>query len=125
MSLIVYTYAKCTTCRAAVAWLKTHGIKFVERPIRETPPTVAELREMLARQNGQLRRLFNTSGIEYRAQRLAERLPTLTEDEALTLLSRDGRLVKRPFVLGPQVGLLGFDADRWHQALRQGPENLR
>lgn len=117
-SLTVYTYAKCSTCRNATAWLRQQGISFVEKPIRDTPPSVAELRTMLERQNGQLRRLFNTSGIEYRAQKVAEKLPAMSEGDALKLLASDGRLVKRPFVLGSKVGLVGFNPERWAAALR-------
>lgn len=117
-SLTVYTYAKCSTCRNATAWLRQKEIPFTEKPIRETPPSVAELRTMLERQNGQLRRLFNTSGIEYRAQKLADKLPNMSESDALKLLASDGRLVKRPFVLGRNVGLVGFDPKRWGEALQ-------
>lgn len=79
----------------------------------EQPPSPAELRRMLELQRGELRRLFNTSGLEYRAQSLATKLPTLGVDESLALLAGNGRLVKRPFVLGPDFGLVGFDAAKW------------
>lgn len=115
--LTVYAYAKCSTCRDAAKWLRAHGVEFVERPIYEQPPTPADLRRMLAFQNGNLRRLFNTSGIQYRERGLAAKLPTMTEADALALLASDGRLVKRPFVLGERVGLLGFDAPEWAAAL--------
>jgi arsenate reductase (glutaredoxin) len=118
--LTVYTYAKCSTCRDATRWLREHHVAFVEKPIRETPPTLSEARAMLAHQQGQLRKLFNTSGIEYRAQNLAEKLPQLSETEALKLLTSDGRLVKRPFVLGAGVGLVGFDEKKWAAALTEG-----
>ena len=84
---------------AAMQWLNAHHVKFVERPIYDTPPSVAELRRMLEFQDGNLRRLFNTSGIEYRAQGLATKLPAMTEAESLALLASNGRLVKRPFLL--------------------------
>lgn len=116
-ALTVYVYAKCSTCRDAIKWLRVHGVAFTEKPIYEQPPTPVELRRMLAFQNGNLRRLFNTSGIQYRERGLAAKLPGMTEAEALALLGSDGRLVKRPFVLGPDVGLLGFDADEWTAAL--------
>ncbi len=116
-ALTVYAYAKCSTCRDATKWLRAHSVAFTEKPIYEQPPTPAELRRMLAFQNGNLRRLFNTSGIQYRERGLAAKLPGMTEAEALALLGSDGRLVKRPFVLGPDVGLLGFDADEWTAAL--------
>lgn len=117
MPLIVHTYAKCSTCRDAVQWLRKHEVEFVEKPIYTEPPTMPELRRMLAFQNGNLRRLFNTSGIQYRERGLATQLPTLSESEALALLARDGRLVKRPFVLGERLGLLGFDQDAWAKSL--------
>lgn len=116
--LTVYHYAKCSTCQRALAWLRARGLPFVEKPIRDTPPSVAELRRMLAAQGGEWRRLFNTSGLEYRGQGLATRLPGMTEDAKLALLAGNGMLVRRPFVLGPGgVGLTGFDEARWAQAL--------
>ena len=117
-NLTLYAYAKCSTCRDAVQWLRAQGIAFTELPIYEQPPTIAELRRMLAWQDGQLRRLFNTSGIQYRERGLAAKLPQMSEAEALALLASDGRLVKRPFLLGPKVGLVGFDPKKWAEALR-------
>lgn len=114
--LTVYTYAKCSTCREAVKWLRAHRIEFVEKPIRETPPTLAELRRMLAWHDGNLRRLFNTSGQDYRALGLGEKLPTLQTEEALALLTQNGNLVKRPFALGAKTGVVGFDAEAWGKA---------
>jgi arsenate reductase len=115
--LTIYTLQNCSTCREAVKWLKARGIAAVEKPIRETPPSVAELRAMLAGQQGELRRLCNSSGLEYRALGLAQKLPQLTEDEALELLAGNGSLVKRPFLLGPGVALVGFDAKTWSAIL--------
>ncbi len=115
MPLTVYTYAKCSTCRDAVKWLQDRKVAFVEKPIYTEPPTVAELKRMLAFQDGNLRRLFNTSGIQYRALGLAAKLPTMSEADSLALLAKEGRLVKRPFVLGQDFGLVGFDAERWGQ----------
>lgn len=109
----VYTLAKCSTCREAVKWLRARGVAFEERAIRETPPTLTELRAMLAAQGGQMRRLFNTSGIEYRAQGLAEKLDGLAEAEALKLLASNGSLVKRPFAIGDGVALVGYDEAKW------------
>ncbi len=117
MGLTVYTYAKCSTCRDAVKWLRDRGISFSEKPIYTEPPSVAELRRMLAFQDGNLRRLFNTSGIQYRALGLAAQLPAMTDAEGLKLLASDGRLVKRPFLLGEKTGLVGFNAAAWQTAL--------
>ena len=115
--LKIYTLSKCSTCRDATKWLRARGVAFEERAIRETPPPPAELRTMLAAYGGQIRRLFNTSGIEYRAQKLAEKLPDLSEAEALMLLADNGSLVKRPFLIGDGVALVGFDEAQWRAKL--------
>ena len=115
--LRIYTYANCDTCRRAVRWLRTRGLTFEERPIRETPPAPAELRAMLAAQQGERRRLFNTAGRDYRELKLGEKLPAMTDGEALRLLAGNGNLVKRPFLLGPGVALVGFAEAEWSAAL--------
>lgn len=113
-----YGYGPCSTCRAAQKFLRGRGIPFTEIPIREQPPSLPELRAMLAAHGGQLRRLFNTSGQDYRAMGLKDRLPAMDVDEALHLLAGHGNLVRRPFLIGPGTALVGFDAAAWTAALK-------
>ena len=115
--LKVYIYQKCSTCREALKWLDAHGIKHEVKAIRETPPTVSELKVALAAANGDLRKIFNTSGMDYRAMGLKGRLPSISENEALEMLSRHGNLVKRPFVIGNGIALVGFKKPEWESAL--------
>jgi len=117
--LTIYTLRNCSTCREAVQWLTARALAHVEKPIRETPPSVAELRTMLAGLDGGWRRLFNSSGLEYRALGLAQKLPLMTEGEALKLLAGNGSLVKRPFLIGPGVALVGFDEKSWSAIVPQ------
>jgi arsenate reductase len=116
-NLTLYTYAACDTCRRAVKWLRAHGIAFDERPIRETPPSRKDLGAMLAAYDGELRRLFNTSGRDYREQKLGEKLPAMSEAAAIALLAGNGNLVKRPFLLGGEGALVGFAEKEWAAAL--------
>lgn len=115
--LAVYTLANCDTCRRAVQWLRARQLACEERPIRETPPTLAELRRALHSQGGDVRRLFNTAGRDYRAEGIAARLAGMTEEEALRLLAGNGRLVKRPFLVTRNAALAGFDEAAWSAAL--------
>jgi arsenate reductase len=114
--LTIYAYSGCSTCRQALAHLTKRGVAFREIPIREQPPTVAELRRLLTAYQGDLRRLFNTSGQEYRAQGMSQRLPRLAAEEALRLLAGNGNLCKRPMVVGPGVALAGFKPAEWAAA---------
>lgn len=116
MKLTVYEYAKCSTCRKALKWLDGKGVAYEAKPIVETPPSRAELERMLAAVG--LKRLFNTSGELYRELKISEKLPKMSEDEALTLLSKHGKLIKRPFALGPGVALVGFEEKAWSAAIK-------
>lgn len=109
----IYTYKSCSTCRKATKWLEAKGIAFEELPIRETPPSRAELEAMLAHYDGELRRLFNTAGGDYRELDMKNRLPEMSQEEAFGLLSSRGNLVKRPFLIDDAFGLVGFKEAEW------------
>lgn len=115
--LTVYTLATCDSCRQATRWLRERNVPFTERAIRETPPPLPALRAALATHDGDVRKLFNTSGRDYRAQQLGEKLPGMTEAAALALLAANGNLVKRPFVVGPGWARAGFNAAAWEAAV--------
>ena len=115
--LRIYTLSNCDRCRAATNWLRTQGIAFEEIAIRETPPSFAEFRTMLAAQGGEVRKLCNTSGRDYRDLKLGEKLPTLAPAVALALLAGNGNLVKRPFLIGNGRALVGFDESAWRASV--------
>lgn len=113
----VYAYANCSTCRNALRWLELRKIPHRVVPIREQAPTTEELRAALEAYDGDLRRLFNTAGSDYREMKLKDKLPTMEADEAFRLLSSNGNLVKRPFLVGNGVALNGFQEARWTEKL--------
>ena len=104
----VFAYSGCDTCRRALRWLAARGIAHRVIPVREQPPTRKELDRLLAAVGGEIRRLFNTSGRDYREQGIGARLGDLSVDEALALLEGNGNLLKRPAVLGPSGATVGF-----------------
>jgi arsenate reductase len=121
--LHIYTYKSCDTCRQATKWLAAQQLSFIEKPIRDTPPSIAELRTMLGHLGGERRRLCNTSGTDYRAEKFGDVLATLSEPDFLARLAANGNLIKRPFLLAPAtaarpaLGLVGFAAPVWQTAL--------
>jgi arsenate reductase len=106
----IYEYSRCSTCRNALKFLERNGIPYERVPIVETPPTKAELRKMLAAQGGNVKKLFNTSGEVYR---VGAKIGSMKENEALDLLASNGKLIKRPFVLAGDKGLVGFKEEEW------------
>ncbi len=111
--MIVYVYSKCSTCKDALSYLEKRKIKFIKSEITKTPPTIAELKKMLKFMNGNIKKLFNTSGQLYRELKLNEKLENMSEEEAFDLLSKNGMLVKRPFLLDDKFGLVGFKEKEW------------
>jgi arsenate reductase (glutaredoxin) len=109
----IYLYSKCSTCKEALRFLNEHNIQLEVLEITTIPPSIEELTSMLHFQNGNLKKLFNTSGNLYRDMQLAEKLNTIPLEEALILLSAHGMLVKRPFLLDKNFGLLGFKKEEW------------
>jgi arsenate reductase len=120
MALKVYEYSNCGTCKKALKFLAKNGISFEAVPIVETPPTKGELKNMLIflkAQGGGLKNLFNTSGVLYKEMKMTEKLPKMSEAQAIDLLAQYGKLVKRPFVLGKSFGMVGFKQEQWEQNL--------
>lgn len=118
ISIKIYTYNKCSTCKSATNWLKRNGHEFNEFAIRDTPPSISELKSMLAYSNNNIRLLFNSSGQDYRALNLKEKISKCTEKDLILLLSENGNLVKRPFLLGNDYGLVGFKESLWEKVVK-------
>lgn len=110
-----YQYNKCSTCRKAQKFLEGRSVGFKSIDITEAPPSAAELKKMLKFQGGDIKKLFNTSGLVYREMKLSQKIKDMSVDEAIQLLSSNGKLVKRPFVLTSDTGLVGFKEDQWKQ----------
>ncbi|MFI0435655.1 MAG: arsenate reductase family protein [Parachlamydiaceae bacterium] len=115
--MILYLYTKCSTCQEALKFLERKHVSFVRKEIVETPPSVEELRRMLDYAEGHLKKLFNTSGQLYRQMELSEKLNAMSKEEALFLLNQHGMLIKRPFLIGDDVGLLGFKETEWSKKM--------
>ncbi len=110
-------YDRCSTCQKAERWLQEHAVSFMKRPIKEENPTAFELKAWSERSGIPLRRFFNTSGSLYKELALKEKLPTLSEEEMLALLTSNGMLVKRPLLITDTSVLVGFRADDWKTRL--------
>ena len=116
--MLFLQYPPCTTCQKAKKWLDDNGISYEDRHIKENNPTYEELKAWYERSGLPLKKFFNTSGIQYRALELKDKLPGMTEEEQLRLLATDGMLVKRPLVVTETSVLTGFKAEEWEKKLK-------
>ena len=115
--MLFICYSRCSTCRKAQKWLDEHGAVYELRDIREQNPTQAELRAWQKKSGLPLKQFFNTSGQQYRALGLKDRLPAMSEDEQFTLLASDGMLVRRPLLITERTVIPGFREESYAAAL--------
>lgn len=115
--MLFVCYPKCSTCKKAQAWLDAHGIAYTVRDIKTQNPTLEELRQWHNLSGLPLKSFFNTSGQQYRALALKDKLPAMNEEEQFALLSTDGMLVKRPILVAEDKVLVGFREAEWSSAL--------
>ena len=116
--MLFLCYPKCTTCQKAKAWLDSRTTPYTLRDIKLDNPTAEELRQWWQASGLPLKRFFNTSGLQYKALWLKEKLPAMSEEEQLNLLATDGMLVKRPILVGDGFVLVGFRQAEWEEALQ-------
>lgn len=113
--MLFLQYPPCSTCQKAKKWLDENGISYTDRHIKTENPTYEELRAWYEKSGLDLKKFFNTSGLQYKTLNLKEKLPQMTEDEQLRLLATNGMLVKRPLVVDGDTVLTGFKAEQWER----------
>lgn len=106
-----YGYNKCGTCRKAKNFLDEKNISFTDFDITLTPPPKAILKRAIKEKG--LRKLFNTSGVQYKELGMKDKIGSLTEAEAIDLLAGNGRLVKRPIAVDEDRLTVGFNSDEY------------
>ena len=116
--MLFLEYPPCTTCKKAKAWLDSHGIAYEARHIKEESPSYEELSQWLEISGLPVKKFFNTSGLQYKALNLKDKLPGMSIEEQLRLLATDGMLVKRPIVVTDDGKVLtGFKEAEWESTL--------
>ncbi|MBS6641516.1 MAG: arsenate reductase family protein [Clostridiaceae bacterium] len=118
-TMLFVCYPKCTTCQKAARWLDAQGIPVTVRDIKQDNPTEQELRTWHKMSGLPLKRFFNTSGLQYKALGLKDKLPQMSEAEQFALLATDGMLVKRPLLIGDDFALPGFKQTEWEDKLKK------
>ena len=102
-----FSYNKCGTCRKAKKFLDACKVSYNEIDITETPPSKSILKKAIKLKG--MKKLFNTSGEQYKKLSIKEKIGSMTGDQAVELLSSNGRLVKRPIAVDGNRITVGFD----------------
>ena len=103
----LFSYNKCGTCRKAKKILDAYKVSYDEIDITETPPPKSILKKAIKSKG--IKKLFNTSGEQYKKLRIKDKIGGMTEAQAIELLSSNGRLVKRPIAVDGNRITVGFN----------------
>ncbi len=118
MTVTIYHYPACSTCKKALKWLDANNISYTAHHIVDAAPTREQLTQWWQASGLDLKRLFNTSGQSYRDLNLKDRYDARSDDERLDLLAGDGKLIKRPLaILNDGKVLVGFKEADYAAAL--------
>ena len=117
-TLKLYEYSNCSTCKKAFNFLLKNRYSVERVDIFQNPPSKTDLAKMVKFQGGNFKKIFNTMGHVYQENGLKDKVATMTEAEAIDLLASNGRLIKRPFLLLENAGLVGFHASEWEALLK-------
>ena len=108
-----YWYPRCSTCQKAKRCLDEQHIKYEAIDIVLQNPSIDEIKEYHKLSKLDIKKLFNTSGLVYKAMDLKNKLPNLSLDEQYALLSQDGKLIKRPILVTKDMVLFGFKEEEY------------
>lgn len=113
MKPIFITYPKCSTCQKASAYLKSLNVEVETRDLMLNNPNKEELAHWISQSDYPIKRFFNTSGNMYREMNLKDKLPLMSDDEALEILASSGWLVKRPILISDKGIFVGFHQEMY------------
>jgi len=111
--LTFYGYKKCGTSRKGETHLKSINRDYDFIDITLTPPTRSQLSTIIEQSNEPIKKFFNTSGKSYKENNVKDKIKTMSEADMITMLAKDGRLIKRPLVTDGKSSTVGFDLEKF------------
>ena len=106
--IIFYTYPKCSTCRKASKWLDKNKINYQLIDITKESPSTKYLELALTQFSFDIKKVFNIRGKSFRS--IDFDILGLKKERIIELLSNDGKLIKRPFlIINESKLIIGFN----------------
>ncbi|XMB87000.1 Spx/MgsR family RNA polymerase-binding regulatory protein [Mycoplasmatota bacterium WC44] len=111
----VYGIKTCNSYKKAVKFFQENNIDITTIDLKETVPTLEEIRKYHNQSGLDIKKFFNTSGKLYRELDLKSKYKDMKIDDIYKLLSENGMLIKRPLVVYDDMVLVGFKDETYNQ----------
>jgi len=112
----IYGIKNCDTMKKAFAWLDSHGVRYDFHDYKASGIDLARLKAWSNLVGWET--LLNTRGSTWRKLSPAQQVH-LDEFKALTLMSRNPSLIKRPVLENGDALLVGFVPEHYADAFRK------
>ena len=103
--LTLYHNPRCSKSRGALELLEARGLAPKVVRYLETPPSAAELRDLLGKLGLSARQLLRTGEDEYKALHLDA--ADLTEDQLIAAMVANPKLIERPILVAGNKAVVG------------------
>lgn len=105
MNVTIYHNPRCSKSRQTLDLLKEKGVEPQVIEYLKTPPTAAEIADILSKLGMKPRELMRRKEAEYREQNLDD--PALSDGELISAMVETPKLIERPIVLAGAKAALG------------------
>lgn len=114
----LYCHPRWQTCKQTIRLIEEYGKEYEYYDLTKTSVDLSTLKELFAVNDYEIKKYFNTNGVEYRKQNIKEKLSKLSDIELLTLLSENGLLLKRPFIIASTL-IIGKDEKKLMEEIKK------
>jgi len=108
--LTLYHNPRCSKSRGALELLEARGLQPRVVHYLETPPSAAELRELLGKLGYSARQLLRSGEEAYQTLNLAD--PTLDDEALIAAMLEHPRLIERPILVVGDKAIIGRPSER-------------
>ena len=110
--VIFYSNSKCSTCRKASKWLDLKNVNYQFVDIVKETPSKKFIKLALIQFSLDIRKIFNIRDKKFKS--IDFDIINLPKKKIIELLSNDGKLIKRPFLLINESKLIvGFNESEY------------
>ena len=103
--LMLYHNPRCSKSRAALQLLEARGLQPTLLRYLDTPPSAAELQDLLSKLQLSARQLLRIGEDDYRTLNLAD--ATLTEEQLIEAMATHPKLIERPILVVGARAMIG------------------
>ncbi|KZK39104.1 Spx/MgsR family RNA polymerase-binding regulatory protein [Lactococcus taiwanensis] len=105
----VYLSGSCSSCRKARKWLRKRQLEFMEINLSSTVMSKEDLIKILSLTENGLEDIIAVRGKTY--LNLEQEFESLSLEEAIRLIQKNPRLLKRPLIFDDNRLLVGFNEE--------------